>query len=359
MSIPIQIRGAGLQSWEQAELAVANSADQAAALAFFRSTLGDGWPGWDRGYHLATQFFTAQQSGLPEGVRLAQMVRALDQCGNIDELVKKDLGGAAWNAYAAAIMTLDFCSAFASRGRPVMFSKRDHGKHADATVVLRDRPVVVELKGMHESEQEKRWALFTDDIFVALMEKRHPVGCLDFDLRLQALLHATETIDALLATAQAGSPQIVFLPFGAGTARYVGTGGGYDVPVSPQDDLKRIKQKMNAWLAQLEGIDSPTLLLVRTRNLFRKLESKETALVLLGLQSMLRARTVPSALLLYEERPAAPPPSSHRIGRQFRLTRGASPHGFSRSAALIANASARHALSADECDLLLGPKMLW
>jgi len=356
MSVPIQISHSAARSWREAWRICAKDRELARALAFLRKSLGLGWRGWEDAHPLATQFFTAHQGGDREGPRLVRMADHVSSCGTISGILKDELGSARWSDYCAAIMTLELCSRIRTSGREVRFTKRTHLKHADAVLVLDRREIAVEFKALHVSDRQRDWDRFVDRWFAAFTREQVPVDCLKCEFEEPLLANQDVVLQAMLDIARSKESSFVELPMGAGRARYVGSAGWYSTSVKQHGDVARIAKKLNAWLGQLQNVDGPTLLVVRAKDLFSQGEIMAT---LAQLRLRLQRRTVPSALLIYEEEQCPPTSMRSAATKQFRLVLGAAPGGFARTSALVLNSGAKHTLSDEECDALVGPEMLW
>ncbi len=67
----------GMESWDDVLIGPRVTEDLTAAVAYFRSMLGENWVGWRNGVPLAAQFSVSIQSDIPEGVRLHRMIESL------------------------------------------------------------------------------------------------------------------------------------------------------------------------------------------------------------------------------------------------------------------------------------------
>jgi len=158
------------------------------------------------------------------------------------------------------------------------------------------------------------------------------------------------------------------LPHGAGRARFrpeweeTKFGTCLDPSQRQHVDLVRIVAKLAGWLKQLEHVDGPTVLLVRSDHLFawREVWSHEGFLGSAGLiLEGIGTRSWPSAVLAYEEPAKAAGPTWSIVDEGFRFTTGTSTPGHPRSGLLVSNPNARFPLAPGEEEALLGPKMLW
>jgi hypothetical protein len=352
-------------SWHDVEQARLGD-DVATAVTFFRATLGDDWLGWAEGRPLANSFLTAFQSCPAEGVRLHRMALALAGTANID-LIIKELGQRSWADYVAAVMALEFCSRFRAAGHAIEVVKPTHQRRPDSRAMLARRWATVEFKGLHDPDSKAVWDLFVDRVFSGLLE--HAIGLDAFEIEFSegALEDLDAVIDGLRTIHASQNTNFDDLPSGTGRARLVAGKGKFTFPIVEHDDLLRIEKRLldekRPWSRQLATVTGATLLVVKSRDIFRALDQHHvmdrTAEVSTRLMPILQLFPEIGALLIYEEPAWGPrsPFSAETTGAS--VTAGASEGGHARVAIVLPNRMARALLTVDELGTLIGSKMRW
>ncbi len=336
------------------------------AVEHFRHVLGERWRGWQQHSHLARSFHTSIQGGEREWVRLHRLARSLDGVANV-ELLVKDLGSPAWQKHIASEQALEFCGRMRAVGHRVEIIRNTDEVSPDVRVWLRDRPVTIEFKALHDPDEQIPWDEFFEALHGELFRRRPNVEVFPFDVDFlaPALEHRDDVADALAAIATRGDEELLDLPQGSGRARYVGdpvAPRALRYPVDQRDDLDRIVANLGAkYRRQLRAADGPRLLVVLTKSMFFVQNEHIPAVarhVATTLGRTLAERTTISGLLLHEE-PLEPPhtPVLH-VDNGWRFAMCAT-EGRARTAVLVQNATVMVGLTEPELDVLVGENMHW
>lgn len=368
--MPLRIQLAGdigtPASWDEAERASTHEPAMREAVAYFRVSLGERWRGWADKSHLARVFHLSVQSQEREWVRLHRLLNALNGVENLDLLIA-DLSSPAWHRHIAAEQTLEFCGRMRGAGRRVEIIKPSQKTAPDVRVWLHDRPVTIEFKALHDSDEQAAWDSFTDELHHELFRRRPGTEVFPFDIEFfdPAREHVEAIADALTLIAARGEDGIHDLPHGTGRATYLGAPAlprALRYPIAQRDDLDRIVANLGGtYRRQLRGLQDPTLLVVLTQRMFF-VQSEQMPVVAreaaTALQAVLVERATVSALLIHEE-PLEPParPMLH-VSNGWRFATTAT-EGRARTSLLIQNAGANIAMLPRELDALIGTNMCW
>ncbi len=148
------------QTWADAERDPRVNEESREALHGFGAMFGQGWRGWAASVPLTLQFFTAIENGSCEGVRLWQMVKALDGVPGSVGFARNALGSRVWREYVAAVMALELCSRVRAGGGDAEFIQRDQETSPDTRLRLAERWITVELKALHDPDELEPWGRF-------------------------------------------------------------------------------------------------------------------------------------------------------------------------------------------------------
>lgn len=358
------------QTWVEAAAHASADREMADAVRFFRGILGEEWQGWRGDYHFARSFHTAMQGGPREWVRLFRLALILERSPGLEVLVK-GLGGATWRDHIAAEQALELCGRFRQAGHRVELIQNTHRVSPDTRVWLHDRPVTIELKALHDRDEQAPWTEFEDEVMRGLREQlmQRDAWTSDyFRFRVEfedpARRHVAAVVDTLLQILDSRDEAWRDLPGGGGRARFAEEPGeqGWTIPVLQQDDLTRVMGNLRSkWIKQLRTVEGPTLLVVLTEQMFPlELEALREQLhdITTGLRGLLPERRMLGGVLFHEE-PFLPPhePVIHSEP-DWRFSMGAT-EGRARAALLMLNPTARAPLVPDEIDRLVGPDMRW
>jgi hypothetical protein len=346
------------RSWaEAAGVARGMSEDVVAALDLFLGFLGQKWPGWAGGRHLARQFFLRLQGRPPEGMRLAKLIEALQRTPGIDAVVA-EVGGATWQSYKHGVMALEIAAGLSGRGCKIRFVARTNNTTPDLEVRLVDRPVTLELKALHEPDDEEPWHALERRISIALARVGLNAGVFDLDLEWSAIDNPDAVFEGLLGVAAAQSSSYVPLPDGTGKARLSASNVCLRThPGHARYDVDRILGNLRRWSNQVATEGQPTMVVVHTRDLYRPFSNLGRYEAVAAVADVVARRLLfiqeVSAVLLYEdsfEPPSAPVRIQHPL---FEATSGSSSGGMLRSTLLVLNPRAAVAMRPDERAVLM------
>jgi hypothetical protein len=305
MGVLLKMPLMAIRSWTEADADPRTTGEFADAVAYFRRVLGDNWNGWTRAAPLACVFGPSFQGGPREWLRLYRLIRALDGLANVDDLVRRDLGSAVWTQYVAAVEQLEFCARFQRAGRAVEIVQRDDKKSPDARASLVDRSVTIEFKALHDSEEREQWDVFLERVCEIAFRKDCNLSSIEVEYAEAALDVPDAVAETLVAIQLARDPEFRPIPFNAGRARFaehLGVMGECRIPVAQKDDLSRLVAKVTSkWWEQLDSAAGPTLIVVRTNQLF-SYDREHVVAVAAGVADVLRgalsSRAMISAMLL-------------------------------------------------------------
>jgi hypothetical protein len=281
----------------------------------------------------------------------------------VDLLVRQDLGSVRWTQYVAAIMALEFCSSFHLSGHRVEFVKRTRQYSADARTDLVGRWITVEFKSLHDHDKEELWYALMGWVNEQLLKSNTDCSGLEVDCTPAALSKREELVDGILNVKTNRITEYQELPQETGRARFVdGNMGRWIFPLNRAPEINRLINRLRGkYRKQLEEVNEPTLVVVRTSMLFKaSIESIVSSVESLTerIRPVLSSLKKISAVLLYDD-PFLPPLAPASIWNpNDRLLIG-SKNGCARVALLVPNINALLPLTKDEMALLIGPSMIW
>lgn len=352
-------------SWQEAEKDPRATGALLDALIGFQALFGDSWTGWKHDVPLVCQFFVGFQNQAPEGARLWGMVENLRGTVGLDYFVRDGLGRKAWRDYLATVMGLEFCSRARSFGCDVEFIQRDNLKRADARVTLRERPITIEFKALHEHDQMAIWHPFEQQVMDELAKLQLAHVAFDREVTWAALRDAEAVIQGLASIAERDAREYEPLPRETGRARIAPINvGSLRYPVTQTDELTRIASKIRSkWHKQLRNPSEPSLLIVRTRTIFGSGEPAAVGAVARRVADVLEPELhrfpCIGGVLIFEEPFWAPCFPVHYNAEDLRVSIDTSPRGFARFSVFVPNATAQLPLMVDELHRLIGPGRIW
>jgi hypothetical protein len=180
----------------------------------------------------------------PEGARLARLVEVLRGTPGLDAVVG-EVGGATWQNYKHGVMGLEFAAGLRGRGCGSRYISPTNDPSPDLSLTLVDRPVTVELKALHEPDDEEVWHALERRLSVALGRVGLSAGIFDVDLEWSAIDNPDAVFEGLLRIAAKQSSDYVPLPDGTGKARLSSDNVARRAhPGRAREDIDRILSKL-------------------------------------------------------------------------------------------------------------------
>lgn len=348
-----------IRSFEDAKRDPRATPEVRAALETFERMLHPDWDGWVTGRQLANRFFVVlQHCPTVEGVRLARLVDELTRRTEerlLRSLVRRLLGSTEWSDYVAGSMALSFLALLARAGRSAVPIAEGNALSADVEAILHLRPVTVEMKAMHTTADAR---LF-DDLMDAILDEGVDLGSLVGHIPVvpPRETHAPIASEVARIFSQPGPSTQVSIGKGSVRRRQNDTELllGPASKVDRERLLDRIRNRK--YVDQLDTVQGPTVLLVRSRSVFFGAEAHLLRQWLADLSEHLRRAPGLSAVIVVEEGGAR---LNYQAVRNVRLLVGLDPEDrVPRTVLLMSNEEARVPLTAEELDVLLSPSMCW
>jgi hypothetical protein len=262
-------------------------------------------------------------------------------------------------------MALEFCSRACACGSDVEFVQTGNEKTPDVRMRLADRWVTIEFKALHENEEIAPWYEFEQTLMNLLIGRGVVATTFDRELTPLALSDPEAVADGLAAVAAGSHHEYQPLPRGTGRARLAAINSGLTgYPVVQQTELVRLVSKLRSkWWKQLASAEGPTLLVVRTSELFGRWDAaavgRTARSVTDAVRPALSRLPMVGGVLVYDEPFWAPIWPAFAEQDDFRVRMETSPAGCARFMVLVSNPAAHVTLNRPELDRLVPPEPDW